>query len=185
MPSTAQARLQEDLNIEGLVDRFILDESDKDDDDLENIIVTTSDDKLKGSSLDGIIVRMPESGLIEDLLTSINTISSGQWLLVEFETGEEIRQYEGISSLLSLLVGGSTPSFDGSFASSKTETVGGIAWPCASKGGILHAASAIQSLESVESTASGILIRCKKEEGNDDESPIQSAIILPFDQRLW
>lgn len=183
-PSSAQARIEKDLNLKGIVDRFVLDESEKGEDDLDNIIVATSDNKLRGSSLDGIIVRMPESGLLEDPLISINAVSCGEWVLVQFETEEESIQYEGISSLLNLLVGGSILTVDGSFGTAKSDVGGGIAWPCMSKASILQAASAIQSLESVEMTDGGILVASNTEENNDD-SPIQSAIILPFDQRLW
>jgi len=224
MPSTIRAKLEEELQITGIVDRILIDEEVdsiiiKEEDDNEKYVIANNNNKLKimddnndnkdndndNYNNDGTIVRLSQSGILEDALGCIDSITKyGKWVLIDEDArnddeDQQKRYKKGITSFLELLMGSSSGAFI-VFGDDDDEDItsdgdsGGVAWNCRTEGDILHAGTTLKSLTAydgsrIESTSSGILLCTDDNDNNDnantDNDIIQSAIVMPFDIRLW
>jgi hypothetical protein len=175
-PATALSRLEGDLEQEGFVDRILVDEDSAEDED-ERLIIVGQNGEIQG--MKGLLVHMPESGILSDPIPAMTMASSGGWVVVENEAGEPSKRQEGVASLLQVMAGGTCVLSMGD-DDDEGCSGGGVAWICETKADILHAGTAIRSLENVESTLGGILLS-----SSSSDSALQCALMLPFDEVLW
>jgi predicted RecA/RadA family phage recombinase len=164
-PTMAVERLERDLEIDNLVDRVVVGA----DVDSSSHVVVTDDGVIHSSDVQGRVVQMLESGILQDPLQVIEDVSKGKWIIIEFSKEQ---QHQAVESLLQLVTG--------AVATSSSHIVGGIAWPCQTAGQVLQAGFILQSLGSVQSTLSGILLSSKNK-----DFKLQCAWLLPFDEKLW
>jgi hypothetical protein len=210
-PSEASERLEQDLMCRGFVDRFLVDTTPTNPatatpstttntlrhDNDNNIIFVQNDKFIQGLEHGGLVLTIPAlSGIVLDPMPAVDAVQRGEWVLLiepELSGGESQKRRDGISSLVQLLSGCVIPSMNnGNFATQATGSIsgsGGIAWCCTTKADILHAGMVVQSLEYVESTRGGILLTSSaqdsKTSSSDRTTPLQRALMLPFDQVLW
>lgn len=181
-PTTALARLEDDLEQVGIVDRILVSKQEDKGDDAR-VVVVGSYAGCTAQGLDGIVVDMPESGILNDPFPAMNTVSTGGWVLVEFEAGDPRKRQEGVSSLIQLLAAGASSELSlGEKAEESSGESGGLAWICETKADILHAGTAMRSLETVESSSGGILLSAAS---SSSDSSLKCALMLPFDEIVW
>ncbi|KAI2497653.1 hypothetical protein MHU86_16840 [Fragilaria crotonensis] len=195
-PTEAKDRLERDLGCTDFVDRIFIDATLSYTTDISktgttSMIVQQSYDQTNGRpilvGLDGIIVRLPASGILVDPMPALNAILDTtttttmynnntnnattlltKWIVLESEPGEPLPRQEGIASLVPLLAGaaatvggGGDALLMGEDATTSTSTTRrgcGVAWSCQTRSDLLHAGMVVQSLERVESTRGGILL---------------------------
>lgn len=162
------------------------------------IIVVQNDKIVQGLEQGAVVLTIPVvSGIVLDPMPAVDAVLKGEWVLLfqsELSGGESQKRHDGISSLVQLLAGCAVPAVNTNpLAAHATDSIvngsGGIAWCCTTKADILHAGMVVQSLEYVESTRGGILLTASAEHpttiGADRTTPLQRALMLPFDQVLW
>lgn len=178
-PTFAVERLEQDLEQVGIVDRIIVGQDD----------ILSRDGGGQGQhqeQVDSLQVDLPANGFLPDPLSAIDTVSRGGWVLIDSDARQDdLERQEGVQSLLQLLLlaGGSSSSLSGDDDDDDGSDGGGVAWTCWTKSDILHAGTAIASLESVESTSSGILL--SSSDSATSSSAVQCALMLPFDEVVW
>jgi hypothetical protein len=198
-PSTALQRLEEDLGLSDIVDRIVLwddgNDNNKDSNFGSFVFVDASGDlsSRPPGKVTGRLLSLAENGFT-DPLAAMETNAKGGWVLVDSKhiSDNDVRM-SGVNSLVELLVAGSAGGSAGVLVlgepkkDSPLEAFenGGIAWTCATKADVFHAAATLQALQSSSTTtSSGILVASAASEVSD-VLRLQSAVVLPFDELLW
>mmetsp|Transcript_2745 Transcript_2745/g.3757 ORF Transcript_2745/g.3757 Transcript_2745/m.3757 type:complete len:182 (+) Transcript_2745:3-548(+) len=157
-------------------------------------------------------MKISDSDMVQDPIFAMDTVLSGQWVLVDASNvKDENDRCQAISSLVEFIGGVALTSFspfspmllkqddDETTTMTVPQENGGVALVCNTKSDLFQAGVSITShLQSaankMEMTDSGILLpqsSAAKEEDYDiiDSSPsiagIKSAIVIPFDTLLW